>query len=451
MFAAGMMFSVLLIMAWIFIKRTAYLSPVKRELKKEKQWLRRGEYNAAMVKGRQNLELLFKVVAANNGIRLDNTAAAQANARSVQERNHGCRGRAGRNRVMTHQQFGWWMEENGYLDRVAKWEMNQVRLIGNKAVHENDNTAYNANQAYQLLTKQVYAFSHDFQVAKTFTVPVTDTRPVRNARTGATTGSSGAGSASYGQTGGARPRTGTGAGQTAASRAQSSVRSQTSPRSQTSARTSNGTGNGPRSGAELQGLSSRSGANGSRRTAGSNSSTGSRNRNSQSTNRSYSGSSRSGRTRRRKHRPSPVAMVLKFLIPILVIVVLVVAIRTLVPGKKKADPTQPETMSTEMTSAETEAPTPEETQPPADVYVVTGNKVNVRTEPSTNGRILVQLEGGTEVTYVKRYNNDWTVINYDGQEAYVSSQYIAKQEAETTAETQAEAETAAEGETAANQ
>lgn len=38
---------------------------------------------------------------------------------------------------MTHQQFGWWMEENGYLDRVAKWEMNQVRLIGNKAVHEN--------------------------------------------------------------------------------------------------------------------------------------------------------------------------------------------------------------------------------------------------------------------------------------------------------------------------
>ena len=136
-------------------------------------------------------------------------------------------------------------------------------------------------------------------------------------------------------------------------------------------------------------------------------------------------------------------MVLKFLIPILVIVVLVVAIHTLVPGKKKADPTQPETMSTEMTSAETEAPTPEETQPPADV--------NVRTEPSTNGRILVQLEGGTEVTYVKRYNNDWTVINYDGQEAYVSSQYIAKQEAETTAETQAEAETAAEGETAANQ
>ena len=100
-----------------------------------------------------------------------------------------------------------------------------------------------------------------------------------------------------------------------------------------------------------------------------------------------------------------------------------------------------------MTSAPTEAPTPEETQPPADVYVVTGNKVNVRTEPSTNGRILVQLEGGTEVAYVKRYNNDWTVINYDGQEAYVSSQYIAKQEAEAQAETEAPAESEAAGET----
>ena len=79
-------------------------------------------------------------------------------------------------------------------------------------------------------------------------------------------------------------------------------------------------------------------------------------------------------------------MVLKFLIPILVIVVLVVAIRTLVPGKKKADPTQPETMSTEMTSAETEAPPPAETPPPADVYVDTGYKVKVPTAPATSRR-----------------------------------------------------------------
>lgn len=120
-------------------KRTAYLGPVKEELQKEKMWLRRGEYNAAMVKGRQNLELLLKLVAEKNGIQLDNTAQAVANAKEESERrgrtNRGGRGKA--KKVMTHQQFYRWLSENGYLDRVARWEMNQVRIIGNKAVHEN--------------------------------------------------------------------------------------------------------------------------------------------------------------------------------------------------------------------------------------------------------------------------------------------------------------------------
>ncbi len=130
-FAAGIAAAAIL----FFIKKTAYLNPVKRELKKEKQWLRRGEFNAAMVKGRQNLELLLKLVAENNGIQLDNTAQAVANAKTQMEKNG--RRNPSRKNVMTHQQFGWWMEENGYLDRVAKWEMNEVRVIGNKAVHEN--------------------------------------------------------------------------------------------------------------------------------------------------------------------------------------------------------------------------------------------------------------------------------------------------------------------------
>lgn len=130
--------------------------------------------------------------------------------------------------------------EGHWIDKTTKDDYHTIRILGNKAVHENDNTAYNANQAYQLLTKQVYAFSHDFQVSKTFNVPVTETRPVRNTRTGAAAGSSGTGSTSYGRTDGTRPRTGTGAG------------------------------NGTRSGAELQGVSGRSRTGGSRNRAGSN-------------------------------------------------------------------------------------------------------------------------------------------------------------------------------------
>ena len=78
----------------------------------------------------------------------------------------------------------------------------------------------------------------------------------------------------------------------------------------------------------------------------------------------------------------------------------------------------------------------------AERYVVTGNSVNVRTEPSTSSRILVQLSQGTEVDYVKRYNNDWTVINYDGQEAYVSSQYIEKKASESEPSSEEDAESA---------
>ncbi len=128
----------------LFKKRTAYLGPVKEELQKEKMWLRRGEYNAAMVKGRQNLELLLRLVAEKNGIQLDNSAKAQADAKeeSGRQNQNGGNGNGGRRKkhvptVMTHQQFSRWLSANGYLDRVARWEMNQVRIIGNKAAHEN--------------------------------------------------------------------------------------------------------------------------------------------------------------------------------------------------------------------------------------------------------------------------------------------------------------------------
>ena len=140
--AGGLAVFGVLVLVVLMTKRTAYLGPVKEELQKEKMWLRRGEYNAAMVKGRQNLELLLKLVAEKNGIQLDNTAQAVANAKEEEERQskNGRKKRGGHGktkRVMTHQQFNRWLADNGYLDRVAKWEMNQVRLIGNKAVHEN--------------------------------------------------------------------------------------------------------------------------------------------------------------------------------------------------------------------------------------------------------------------------------------------------------------------------
>ena len=155
----GFAIAVVLILVIGFFRRKrnmiAHLAPVKRELKKEKQWLRRGEYNAAMVKGRQNLELFLKLVAEFNGIELDNSAQAMANARSSsdgrgQRETYRMNGRK-RQRVMTFQQFGWWLDENGYLDRVGKWELNEIRVIGNKAVHENYDSREDAWNQYNYM------------------------------------------------------------------------------------------------------------------------------------------------------------------------------------------------------------------------------------------------------------------------------------------------------------
>ena len=153
-------------------KRTAYLGPVKEELQKEKGWLRRGEYNAAMVKGRQNLELLLKLVAEKNGIQLDNTAQAVANAREEEERQSQSgrkqkKGRRKETKIMTHHQFNRWLSENGYLDRVARWEMNQVRLIGNKAVHENyadKDDAWNQYNYLEDILKVIENVQHIYQI-----------------------------------------------------------------------------------------------------------------------------------------------------------------------------------------------------------------------------------------------------------------------------------------------
>ena len=44
---------------------------------------------------------------------------------------------------------------------------------------------------------------------------------------------------------------------------------------------------------------------------------------------------------------------------------------------------------------------------------------------------------------MKRYSNDWSVINYDGQEAYISSQYLERVE-ETAQDAGSEGEAAPE-------
>ena len=66
----------------------------------------------------------------------------------------------------------------------------------------------------------------------------------------------------------------------------------------------------------------------------------------------------------------------------------------------------------------------EETKTPATtIYEVTGNGLNVRLEPTTSANSLGTLNIGDTVQGVV-YDNNWTWFMYNGQPAFVSSQYL---------------------------
>lgn len=308
------------------VERTTSWQQIQLGVKDAERLIVRKEYNLVMVKARQVLEYMVRCMA-------ERACLVEGDLSDTIDQ----------------------LYEGRWINKATKDNYHTIRILGNKAVHEGDDTAYDANQAYQLLTQEVYVFANEF---------------------------------SGGRSSARAPQT----GRTASSR-------QTSQR---------------------QGSSSRSGA-----------------RSPQSGNRrpAQSGGQRQGGPRKKKRRRvSPVSYIWRLLIPVLIVVLLIVVIRTMVPSgdKDKGNSTTAPTVTTAATEpAPTLPPEPEmvpETEPPVAVYRIKGSSVNVRTEPSTDSRIIVQLTNGTEVDYVKRYSNDWDVINYDGQEAYVSSRFLEKVE-----------------------
>ena len=106
----------------------------------------------------------------------------------------------------------------------------------------------------------------------------------------------------------------------------------------------------------------------------------------------------------------------------LCIVLLLLVVKFVKPQsqtKETEGPTAVETMET------TEA-APKETESTGPVYRTT-DVLNVRPEPSTSSERIGQLNAGVTVEYVRAHNADWTVILYNGQEAYVASRYLQKE------------------------
>lgn len=265
-------------------------------------------YNLAMVKARQTLEYMVKCLCERYGI-LETGLLEMIDA----------------------------LYSAGKISKTTCEHYHKIRTIGNKAIHERDNSAYNANQAHHLLSQEVYTFANDYNDTK---------KSTRASRSAAPT--------------------------SASSRLRGNSR-----------HPSAGSGNGKPAG-------TRSGSSGGRRP------------------RAYAGG------------PSfEFRSIIKPVLLIIIIILLLLIIKMIRPATD-AKPDSTAAVSTESLAPETEA----ETVAAESTVYRTTDTVNVRPEPSTDTDRIGVLAPDTDVEYLRDYDEKWAVISYNGQEAYVSRDFI---------------------------
>lgn len=220
--------------------------------------------------------------------------------------------------------------DNHWISKTTFEHYHSIRMIGNKAAHEGSNNAYDANQAYHMLSQEVYTFANDY----------------RNARKGTRSGT--------------KRTAASGSGKAASAAAPARSRSAVT-------------------------------------------------------------ASRSRRQPARSRRKLDMYSLLKLLIPILSVILLICVIRLLVPQFKDTE-TTPETSAASETVAEPETTAAPETM--ASAIYRTTTVLNVRSQPSTEGDPIGKLAEGTTVDYVEAYDDEWAIILYNGEQAYVASAYL---------------------------
>lgn len=258
-----------------------------------------GQYNMAMVKSRQTLEYMVKCLCERNGI-LETSLLEMIDA----------------------------LYHDGIISQTTCEHYHKIRSIGNKAIHEEDNSAYNANQAHHLLSQEIYTFASDYKDAKA-----------------------------------------------------------------------------PRTRSSLSSSSAAAGRGESRRSPGHT-------------------EPRNGKSE--GHRPRAYAKpafefrsILKPLILILIIILLLFIIKMIHPAKT-SDESTAAAISTESAASETEA----ETVSSETTLYRTTDTVNIRSNPSTDSERLGVLAPAADIEYLRDYDDKWAVIHYNGQEAYISRDFI---------------------------
>lgn len=283
---------------------------IQRNVQETERLIGQKKYNLAMIKARQTMEYMVKLHCDKAGI-VESTPD-----------------------TMIRELYG-----GKWISKSTAEHYLQILSIGEQAAKDGDNGAFNANQAYHLLSQEVYAFSNS-------------DKPERTRRS---------------------------AREASVSRGSDSSRAASS------------------------------------RAAGSRTS-----------------SSRvvpQSRSRRRQRSGFYGLDLLKLLIPIVLIIVLIFLICILAPKDTPTEETSTAPVTTEAptTMASTEPETTEE-ETAAPVVYRTTDVLNVRSGPSTNDERIGKLDAGASIEVIGDYDETWAIIIYNGQEAYVSKDYLTLEE-----------------------
>ena len=110
---------------------------IQQGVKEAETLMGKREYNLSMVKARQTLEFMVHCLCDQAGIMEPDLS------RSIDA-----------------------LYNERVITKTTCEHYHKIRMLGNSAVHENNASAYDANQAYQFLSQEVYTFSHDYRAGK---------------------------------------------------------------------------------------------------------------------------------------------------------------------------------------------------------------------------------------------------------------------------------------------
>lgn len=111
---------------------------IRQGVKDSQQLIDQKQYNLSMVKARQTTELMVNCLA-EKACLIDSEL----------------------NILIDELYRGKW------ISKTTCDHYHKIRMLGNKAVHEGHDNAYDANQAYHLLSQEVYTFANEYNKKKT--------------------------------------------------------------------------------------------------------------------------------------------------------------------------------------------------------------------------------------------------------------------------------------------